>query len=137
MKKLIVIILFALCSAAFAEPTKIDTVGNNSKVDPSDLQDEASLAALMALVGGAGTVYSLSASNEGSLEGGGGALLFITAPSICLLVGGLATLIEVAHRSGGGNVNVRETGEQQVKVDFVPLINPLAKTVGMDLALRF
>ena len=137
MKKLIVVILFALCSAAFAEPTKIDTVGNKSKVDPSDLQDEASLAALMALVGGAGTVYSLSASNEGSLEGGGVALLFITVPSICLLVGGLATLIEVAHRSGGGNVNVPETGEQQVKVDFVPLINPLAKTVGMDLTLRF
>ena len=137
MKKLIVVILFALCSVALAEPTQIDTVGNNSKVAPSDLQDEACFAALMALAGGAGTVYSLSASNEGSLEGGGVALLFITAPSICLLVGGLATLIDVAHRSGGGNVNVRETGEQQVKVDFVPLINPLTKTVGMDLALSF
>ena len=38
MKKLIVIILFALCSVALAEPTQIDTVGNNSKVAPSDLQ---------------------------------------------------------------------------------------------------
>ena len=29
------------------------------------------------------------------------------------------------------------TKSQQVKVDFVPLLNPLTKTVGMDLALKF
>ncbi len=177
MKKLITIILFALCSIAFSQPyaeatqatsecrqDSLSTVAIDSALyyeemarnlksegDSLTTASEESIGAgiLLGALGAIGTIWSVNASSGSSLEGGGVAVAFIMIPSVGLLLGGLMGLAEGAGQNVKAYRKFKQSEEyqkkatqypekrQQVKVDFVPIIDPLSKTVGMDLALGF
>ena len=163
MKKLIAIVLFALCSIAFSQTydTPSLTVSDSAsyykemtlqlKSEGDSLEalskENIGFGALSGALGAAGFIWSLNVSGGSSLEGGGVAVAFIMIPSAYLLLGGLMGFAEGASQNTKAYQKFKQSEEyqnkayrenkQQVKVDFVPIIDPLSKTVGMDLALGF
>ena len=128
-----------------------DSLAARLQYEGDSLMNEATesigFGLLMGVVGGIGTTWSFSAG--GSLEGGGVALVIIGVPSVFLLTGGVLGVLEGIGTGTKADMRIRKAQEyrnsagqhrtksQQVKIDFVPIINPLSKTVGMDLALGF
>jgi hypothetical protein len=177
MKKMIAVILFALCSISFSQPCeRTDQVSGECASDTlsvavsdsalyyeemsaklktegeqllEDYVDDIVAGVFLGTLGAVGTIWSVSASSGASLEGGGVLVVFIMAPSACLLMGGVFGVAGGIGKGIRGNRMLEQSEEyknsaeryrtksQQVKVDFVPLLNPLTKTVGMDLALKF
>ena len=102
---------------------------------------------LMGVVGGIGTIWSFSAG--GSLEGGGAAVVIIGVPSVFLLLGGVMGVAGGIGAGAKGDMKIKKSEEyrntaeqyrtrsQQVSVDFVPLVDPVNKSVGGLLALGF
>ena len=172
MKKLIAILLLALCSLALATPGEpaVPTADNVTTADSvvidsaihydslaarlqlegdslmSEAKSNIGFGVVMALLGGAGTIWSAGAG--GSLEGGDGAVV-ILIPSACILVGGVFAIFEGIGLGAKSDMRIRKAEEyrntagqyrtkpQQVKVDFVPLVDPFNKAVGGMLALNF
>ena len=102
---------------------------------------------LITAVGGAGVVYGgmfLLGTGLGVLLG-----LFIVPPTAAIAAAGVSAIADgVSSRSEGRELYRQSeemykrsdefrTKKQQVKVDIVPLINPLTGTTGMNVALRF
>ena len=165
MKKFIAILILALCSLALATPgetvappTDNVTVADSVIIDSAVYYD--SLAARLQLEGdslmseaksniGFGVVMALWCAGAGaSLEGGAGAIV-ILIPSACILVGGVLGIAEGIGLGAKSDMRIRKAEEyrntagryrtkpQQVKVDFVPLVDPFNKAVGGMLALNF
>ena len=79
-------------------------------------------------------------------RGGGGAIV-ILIPSACILVGGVLAIFEGIGLGASSDMRIRKAEEyrntagryrtkpQQVKVDFVPLVDPFNKVVGARLAM--
>ena len=177
MKKLFVVILFALCSIAFSEPCEqTSQVSGDCSSDSlsvavsdsavyyeemsaklktegeallNDYVDDVVAGIFLGSLGAIGTIWCVNSASGASIEGGGVLLVFIMGPSASLLMGGVMGIGSGISKGAKGNRMLEQSEEyqrsaeryrahsQQVKVDFVPLINPLTKTVGMDLALRF
>lgn len=173
MKKLIAILLLALCSPLLAAPdesaaptadnvTVADSVVIDSAVyydslaarlqfEGDSLMNEATssigFGLLMGVVGGIGTIWSTG--HSGSLEGGGVAVVIVGIPSGILLIGGVFAIFEGIGIGAKSDMRIRKaeeyrnsagqyrTNSQQVKVDFVPLVDPVNKSVGGLLALGF
>lgn len=165
MKKLIAILLLTLCSLALATPGEpavptadsvvidsaihYDSLAARLQLEGDSLMSEAKsnigFGVVMALLGGAGTIWSAGAG--GSLEGGDGAVV-ILIPSACILVGGVFAIFEGIGLGAKSDMRIRKAEEyrntagqyrtkpQQVKVDFVPLVDPFNKAVGAKLAMR-
>lgn len=164
MKKLIAILLLTLCSLALATPGEpavptadsvvidsaihYDSLAARLQLEGDSLMSEAKsnigFGVVMALLGGAGTIWSAGAG--GSLEGGDGAVV-ILIPSACILVGGVFAIFEGIGLGAKSDMRIRKAEEyrntagqyrtkpQQVKVDFVPLVDPFNKAVGAKLAM--
>ena len=171
MKKLIAILLLALCSpllAAPGEPAAPPTADNVTIADSvvidsavyydslaarlqlegdslmSEAKSNIGFGVVMALLGGAGTIWCAGAG--GSLEGGADAIV-ILMPSACILVGGVLAIFEGIGIGAKSDMRIRKAEEyrntagryrtkpQQVKVDFVPLVDPFNKAVGARLAM--
>jgi hypothetical protein len=163
MKKLTAIILFALCSIAFSQTcdTPSLTVSDSasyykemalqlkSEGDSLEALSEENIGSgiLSGALGAVGLIWSINASGGSSLEGGGVAVALIMIPSAYLLLGGVMGLAAGAGQNARAYQKLKQSEEyqnkayrenkQQVKVDFLPIIDPLSKTVGMDLALGF
>ncbi len=102
---------------------------------------------LVTALGGAGVVVGAMLL----LEGGLGTMLslFVLPPTSAIAAAGITSLANgISSRSEGRELyrqsdemykksNELRTNGQQVKVDVVPLINPLTGTAGMNVALRF
>ena len=172
MKKFIAILILALCSLALATPGETvapptdnvtvadsviidsavyyDSLAARLQLEGDSLMSEAKsnigFGVVMALLGGAGTIWCAGAG--GSLEGGAGAIV-ILIPSACILVGGVLGIAEGIGLGVKSDMRIRKAEEyrntagryrtkpQQVKVDFVPLVDPFNKAVGGMLALNF
>lgn len=170
MKKLIAILLLALCSLALATPGEpavptadnvtiadsvvidsavyYDSLAARLQLEGDSLMSEAKsnigFGVVMALLGGAGTIWCAGAG--ASLEGGAGAIV-ILMPSACILVGGVLAIFEGIGLGATSDMRIRKAEEyrntagryrtkpQQVKVDFVPLVDPFNKAVGARLAM--
>ena len=170
MKKLIAILLLALCSLALATPGEpaVPTADNVTTADSvvidsaihydslaarlqlegdslmSEAKSNIGFGVVMALLGGAGTIWCAGAG--GSLEGGADAIV-ILMPSACILVGGVLAIFEGIGIGAKSDMRIRKAEEyrntagryrtkpQQVKVDFVPLVDPFNKAVGARLAM--
>ena len=177
MKKLITIILFALCSIAFSQPCEqisqvsghcpndtlsvtvsdsalyYEEMARNLKSEGDSLtaasEEDVGIGFLMGALGAAGLIWSTNSYGGSSLEGGGVAVAIIMIPSACLLLGGIMSFAEGAGQDAKAYKKLKQSEEylkkasqyrekrQQIKVDFIPIIDPLSKTVGMDLALGF
>ena len=104
---------------------------------------------LMGVVGGIGTIWSFGAGSGASLEGGGAAVVIIGVPSVFLLIGGVMGVAGGIGAGTKGDMRIRKAEEyrnsaeqyrtrsHQVSVDFVPLVDPVNKSVGGLLALGF
>ena len=172
MKKFIAILILALCSLALATPGETvapptdnvtvadsviidsavyyDSLAARLQLEGDSLMSEAKsnigFGVVMALLGGAGTIWCAGAG--GSLEGGADAIV-ILMPSACILVGGVLAIFEGIGIGAKSDMRIRKAEEyrntagryrtkpQQVKVDFVPLVDPFNKAVGGMLALNF
>ena len=170
MKKLIAILLLALCSLALATPGEpaVPTADNVTTADSvvidsaihydslaarlqlegdslmSEAKSNIGFGVVMALLGGAGTIWCAGAG--GSLEGGADAIV-ILMPSACILVGGVLAIFEGIGIGAKSDMRIRKAEEYrntagryrtkplQVKVDFVPLVDPFNKAVGARLAM--
>lgn len=174
MKKLIAILLLALCSMALATPGEpaaaptadnvavadsvvidsavyYDSLAARLQLEGDSLMNEATssigFGLLMGVVGGIGTIWSFGSG--GSLEGGGVAVVIVMIPSVILLTGGVLGIAEGIGLGVKSDMRIRKAEEyrntagryrtkpQQVKVDFVPLVDPFNKSVGGMLALNF
>ncbi|WP_405329216.1 hypothetical protein [Fibrobacter sp.] len=164
MRKVVFAILLLFCSMAFAEHEEIPSVNYTDsaayyeseavrlKTEADSLSFEATGNIVFGIVGtvlgGAGTIWSTSKA-KGSLEGGGIAMAFILIPSVCLLAGGVMGFAEGMVQSVKANGKTKESEKhrntaeefraktQQVKVDFIPIIDPFQKSVGALLAFSF
>ena len=173
MKKLIAILLLALCSPLLATPgepavptadnvTIADSVVIDSAVYYEDKAIDLKIdgdylmtaglgdivgGTLVTALGGAGVVVGAMLL----LEGGLGTMLslFVLPPTSAIAAAGIISMANgISSRSEGRELyrqsdemykksNELRTNGQQVKVDVVPLINPLTGTAGMNVALRF
>ena len=127
-----------------------DSLAARLQFEGDSLMNEATssigFGLLMGVVGGIGTIWSLGSG--GSLEGGAGVVV-ILIPSACILVGGVLGIAEGIGLGVKSDMRIRKAEEyrnsagqyrtksQQVKVDFVPLVDPFNKSVGGMLALNF
>ena len=165
MKKSILFILLAFCSMAFAEQEETvpvnyadsaahyEEMSVRLKVEADSLTTEASnnvgFGIVMTLLGGAGTIWSVSASGSSSLEGGGVAVVMIMVPSVCLLIGGVMGLAGGIGQDVKAQQRIKQSEEyrntaekyrakaQHVELRVVPIVDPFQKTVGGMLALNF
>ena len=128
-----------------------DSLAARLQFEGDSLMDEATssigFGLLMGVVGGVGTIWSTG--HSGSLEGGGVAVVIIGVPSGILLIGGVFAIFEGIGLGAKSDMRIRKaeeyrnsagqyrTNSQQVKVDFVPLVDPVNKSVGGLLALNF
>ena len=128
-----------------------DSLAARLQFEGDSLMDEATssigFGLLMGVVGGVGTIWSTG--HSGSLEGGGVAVVIIGVPSGILLIGGVFAIFEGIGLGVKSDMRIRKAEEyrnsagqyrtksQQVKVDFVPLVDPFNKSVGGLLALNF
>ena len=97
-----------------------------------------------ALLGGGVTLYSLS-----FLKGGGIVAALWLIPGGTLLLAGLDELGSGVRQGAKGQKKIQQadeyrknaeqyrTNQQQVKVDFIPMVDPFNKSVGGLLALGF
>lgn len=104
---------------------------------------------VVTVLGGLAVGYCSSTMKGGSLEGGGLAGAFLVVPSAALLIGGVIGIVSGVSQSVKGKKKIEQSEEQsklaekyrtnrlQVKVDFVPMVNPFGKSVGGMLALNF
>jgi hypothetical protein len=130
-----------------------DSLAARMQYEGDSLMNEATssigFGLLMGVVGGVGTIWSFGAGSGASLEGGGAAVVIIGVPSVFLLLGGVFGLLEGVGTGAKADMKIRKaeeyrnsagqyrTNSQQVKVDFVPLVDPVNKSVGGLLALGF
>ena len=154
--------LGVFCSAVFAGQEEAvpvdsamyyDSVAVRLKVEADSLGNEASnsigFGMIMTLFGSVATAWSFSESESSSLEGGGAVMVVFIVPSVCLLAGGVMGLAGGIGQNLKSKYKTKQSEEsrqkaerfrtktQQVKVDFVPLINPVAGMAGMNVAFRF
>lgn len=164
MEKVIFAILLLFSSMAFAEYEETPSVyyadsaayyeneAIRLKTEADSLSTEAisniGFGIAGALLGGAATIWSTSKA-KGSLEGGGVAMVFIIIPSVSLLAGGVIGVITGVVQNVRVANKIKKSEEynntaeeyraktKQVKVNFVPIIDPFQKSVGGLLAFSF
>lgn len=134
MKKLIAILLLALCSPLLAAPDEsaaptadnvtvadsvvidsavyYDSLAARLQLEGDSLMNEATssigFGLLMGVVGGIGTIWSFGSG--GSLEGGAGVVV-ILIPSACILVGGVLGIAEGIGLGVKSDMRIRKAEE--------------------------
>lgn len=135
MKKLIAILLLALCSPLLAAPDEsaaptadnvtvadsvvidsavyYDSLAARLQLEGDSLMNEATssigFGLLMGVVGGIGTIWSFGSG--GSLEGGGVAVVIVMIPSVILLTGGVLGIAEGIGLGVKSDMRIRKAEE--------------------------